>query len=89
MGAAGEGEAVKALVETIVRALVDHPDAVEVTEIEGVQTTTIELKVHEADMGKVIGRNGRMIEAIRTIVRAASTKGGRRANIELVETRGV
>lgn len=77
----------KTLVEAIVRALVDNPDAVEVSEIVGTQSFTLELKVDATDIGKIIGKQGRIIEAIRTIVRAASTKDGMRANIEIVETR--
>ena len=76
----------KALVETIARALVDNPEAVEVNEIVGTQSYTLELKVDPPDIGKIIGKRGRIIEAIRTIVRAASTKEGRRANIEIIET---
>lgn len=75
----------KDLVEAMVKALVDDPDSVEVNEIRGTQSFTLELKVNEDDIGKIIGKKGRIIEAIRTIVRAASTKEGLRANIEIVE----
>jgi len=71
-----------------VKALVDDPDSVEVNEIRGVQSFTLELKVNEEDIGKIIGKKGRIIEAIRTIVRAASTKEGLRANIEIIERSG-
>ena len=78
----------KDLVEAMVKALVDDPDSVEVSEIRGTQSFTLELKVHEDDIGKIIGKKGRIIEAIRTIVRAASTKEGFRANIEIIERSG-
>ncbi|MCI8284012.1 MAG: KH domain-containing protein, partial [Firmicutes bacterium] len=58
------------LVEAIAKSLVDNPEAVEVTEIEGKQSTTIKLKVAPEDMGKVIGKQGRIARALRTVVRA-------------------
>lgn len=64
----------KELVEYIAKALVDNPDAVQVTEIEGEQTSVIELRVAKEDLGKVIGRQGRTARAIRTILGAVSTK---------------
>lgn len=78
----------KDLVEAMVKALVDDPDSVEVNEVRGTQSFTLELKVSEEDIGKIIGKKGRIIEAIRTIVRAASTKEGLRANIEIIERTG-
>ena len=75
----------KELIEYIAKALVDNPDAVEVNEIEGEQTSVIELKVAKEDLGKVIGRQGRTARAMRTILSAASTKLKRRAVLEILE----
>lgn len=75
----------KELVETIAKALVDKPEEVEVTEIEGEQTTVIELKVAKDDLGKVIGKQGRTARAMRTILGAASTKIRKRSVLEIIE----
>lgn len=75
----------KELVTMIARALVDKADEVEVTEIEGEQTTVIELKVAKDDLGKVIGKQGRTARAIRTILGAASTKIRKRSVLEIIE----
>ncbi|NOZ86850.1 MAG: KH domain-containing protein [Deltaproteobacteria bacterium] len=75
----------KELIEFIARALVDTPDMVEVTEIEGEQTSVIELKVAKEDLGKVIGKQGRTARAMRTILSAASTKLRKRAVLEIIE----
>lgn len=75
----------KALVEMIAKALVDKPDEVEVTEIEGEQTTVVELKVAKEDLGKVIGKQGRTARAMRTILGAASTKIRKRSVLEIIE----
>lgn len=75
----------KELVEGIAKALVDNSDAVEVGEIEGEQTTVIELKVDKDDIGKVIGKQGRTARAMRTILGAASTKIGKRTVLEILE----
>lgn len=75
----------KELVTLIARALVDEPDAVEVNEILGEQTSVIELKVAKSDLGKVIGKQGRTAHAIRTILNAASTKLRKRAVLEIIE----
>ncbi len=75
----------KELVEYIAKSLVDNPDAVEVKEIEGEQTSVIELKVAKEDLGKVIGKQGRTARAIRTILSAASTKVKKRAVLEIIE----
>ena len=69
----------------IVQALVDNPEQVQVNEIEGSQTTVLELKVAESDMGKVIGKHGRTANAIRTLLSAASGKAGKRYMLEIVE----
>ena len=75
----------KDLVEYIAKSLVDYPDAVQVKEIEGEQTSVIELKVAKEDLGKVIGKQGRTARAIRTILSAASTKVKKRAVLEIIE----
>ena len=75
----------KVLVEMIAKALVDKPDEVEVTEVEGEQTTVIELKVAKEDRGKVIGKQGRTARALRTILSAASTKIRKRSVLEILE----
>ncbi|HEY8347911.1 MAG TPA: KH domain-containing protein [Symbiobacteriaceae bacterium] len=72
----------KRVAEVLVRDLVDHPEAVQVTAEESPQAVTLEVRVAEADMGRVIGRNGRVAKAIRTIVKAAAVKDGRRVNVE-------
>ncbi len=75
----------KELIEYIAKALVDNPEEVEVNEIEGEQTSVIELKVSKEDLGKVIGRQGRTARAMRTILSAASTKLKKRAVLEILE----
>ncbi len=75
----------KELVEYIAKALVDKPDEVVVNEIEGEQTSVIELKVSKDDLGKVIGKQGRTARAIRTILGAASTKINKRSVLEIIE----
>lgn len=75
----------KQLVELIAKSLVDKPDEVEVTEVEGEQTTVVELKVAKEDLGKVIGKQGRTARAIRTILGAASTKIRKRSILEIIE----
>jgi predicted RNA-binding protein YlqC (UPF0109 family) len=73
------------LVETIAKALVDKPEEVEVNEIEGTQSIIIELKVAEEDMGKVIGKQGRIAKAIRTVVKAAAIKENKRVVVEIIQ----
>ncbi len=75
----------KEMVEYVAQALVDNPDKVEVKEIEGAQTSVLELKVASSDLGKVIGKQGRTAKAIRTILAAASTKQGKRYVLEIIE----
>jgi predicted RNA-binding protein YlqC (UPF0109 family) len=75
----------KELVKFIAQSLVDNPEEVQVTEIEGEQTSVIELKVAKEDLGKVIGKQGRTARAIRTILSAASTKIRKRAVLEIIE----
>ncbi len=75
----------KTLIEVLARALVDLPDQVEVHEIQGEQTTVLELKVAKEDLGKVIGKQGRTARAIRTILNGASTKLRKRSVLEIIE----
>ncbi|MEJ2066415.1 MAG: KH domain-containing protein [Deltaproteobacteria bacterium] len=75
----------KELVEYIAKSLVDNPDAVKVTEIEGEKTSVIELSVAKEDLGKIIGKQGRTARSIRTILSAASTKNNKRAVLEIIE----
>ena len=69
----------------IVQALVDNPEEIQVNEIEGSQTTVLELKVAKSDLGKVIGKQGRTANAIRTLLSAASGKAGKRHMLEIVD----
>ena len=73
------------LVEIIAKALVDNPDEVEVNEIEGTQSVIIELKVADEDMGKIIGKQGRIAKAIRTVVKAAAIKEDKRVVVEIIQ----
>ncbi|RMF85579.1 MAG: KH domain-containing protein [Nitrospinota bacterium] len=75
----------KELVLYIAKALVDHPEQVEVEEVMGEKTTVIELKVAESDLGKVIGRQGKTARALGTILNAAATKAQKRAVLEILE----
>jgi len=75
----------KDLVHNIVQALVDHPDQIEIDEVKGDQTSVIELMVNREDIGKVIGRQGRTAQAIRTILNAASAKSRKRVLLEILE----
>ena len=73
------------LVESIARSLVDSPDDVRVTQIEGEQTTVLELRVAQEDLGKVIGKQGRTARAVRTILGAAGMKLRKRFVLEILE----
>jgi uncharacterized protein len=75
----------KDLIGYIARALVDHPEQVSVSEIEGNQTSVLELKVAKEDLGKVIGKQGRTARAMRTILSAASAKIKKRSVLEIIE----
>ncbi len=71
------------LVEILAKALVDNPDQVNVTQTEGERTVDISLRVAPEDMGKVIGKQGKIAKAIRTVVKAAAAKDGRRVNVDI------
>ena len=73
------------LVEFIAKALVDNPDEVSVNEVEGSQSIIIELRVAPDDMGKIIGKQGRIAKAIRTVVKAAAIKDNKRVVVEIIQ----
>lgn len=73
------------LVKFIAKSLVDNPDEVVVNEVEGSQSIIIELKVAPEDMGKVIGKQGRIAKAIRTVVKAAAIKDNKRVVVEIIQ----
>jgi uncharacterized protein len=75
----------KDLIEFMVKALVDDPSSVNITEIAGDKITLYELRVAKSDIGKVIGKRGRTASSIRTIINAVSTKQGKRAELEIIE----
>ena len=75
----------KELVKVIAMALVDHPDQVVVTEEENEKAIVVELKVAPEDMGKVIGKQGRIAKSIRTVVKAASTKDDKKVVVEIMQ----
>jgi predicted RNA-binding protein YlqC (UPF0109 family) len=75
----------KDLIEFIAKSLVDDPSAVSVTEIEGASAVILELRVASEDMGRVIGRGGKVANAMRTLLRVIAAKQGKRATLEIVE----
>ena len=74
----------KELVEILAKALVDHPEQVEVNEVVDERSNTLQLKVAQDDMGKVIGKQGRIAKAIRTVVKAAAIKEEKRVVVEII-----
>lgn len=75
----------KELLETVAKALVDYPEEVSVNEVEGEKSIILELKVAKDDMGKVIGKQGRIAKAIRTLIKAAAVKENKRASVEILQ----
>ena len=75
----------KDILENIAKALVEHPEQVSVTEIEEGDSVTLELRVAESDMGKVIGKQGKIAKAIRTVVKAAASLENKHASVEIVQ----
>lgn len=73
------------LLKQIFRSLVDHPDEVKLTEVEGERTVIYEIRCNQSDLGKVIGKSGKTIGSIRTLMSTIAAKQGRRAMIEVVE----
>ena len=76
---------IKELVEYMVKCLVDNPDEVNIHEVEGEKSTILELKVKKEDIGKVIGKHGRIARAIRTILNASATKLGKKVVLEILD----
>lgn len=76
----------KEVLEIIAKSLVDYPDEVDVTETENEdETVTLELRVADSDMGKVIGKQGRIAKAIRTVVKAAASRENKKASVEILQ----
>lgn len=75
----------KELIEFIAKSLVDNPDAVTVTEVDGEKATVFELRVGKGDLGKVIGKQGRTARSMRTLLNAAASRSGKRAVLEILE----
>lgn len=73
------------LVEFIAKSLVDRPEEVQVSQVEGEKSLIIELRVADEDMGKIIGKQGRIARAIRTVVKAAATKEGKMVHVEIID----
>ncbi|GAB6170032.1 hypothetical protein JCM1393_24920 [Clostridium carnis] len=77
----------KELVEVIAKSLVDNPNEVHVNEVQGEQSLILELKVAPADMGKVIGKQGRIAKAIRTVIKAAAIKEDKKVVVEIIDVK--
>jgi uncharacterized protein len=75
---------VRELVECLAKSLVDNPEDVNVNVVEGDRNLVLELKVAPEDMGKIIGKQGRIAKAIRTVVKAAAAKEGKKVNVEII-----
>ena len=78
----------KAFVEFVVKALVDHPEEVDIRQVDGERTVVFELRLNQTDIGKVIGKSGRTITAIRSLLTSAAAKNGKRAMLEVIEPEG-
>jgi predicted RNA-binding protein YlqC (UPF0109 family) len=78
----------KAFIEYVVRELVDYPEQVDVREVDGDRVVVFEVRLHPSDVGKVIGKSGRTITAIRTLLTSAAAKHGKRAMLEIIEPEG-
>ena len=74
----------KDILETIIRNLVDNKDAIEIKELEGEQSVVFEVKVAEDDMGKIIGKQGKIASSIRTIMKAAASRESKRVTVEFI-----
>lgn len=75
----------KELLETIVRSLIEHPEQARITEIIGEKTVVLELRCAKGDLGKIIGKGGKTVGSIRTLLNAVASREGRRAILEVVE----
>ena len=78
----------KPFVEYVAKALVDHPEEVDVREVDSERAVVFELRLNQTDIGKVIGKSGRTITAIRTLLTSAAAKQGKRAMLEIIEPEG-
>jgi len=83
--AVGQEADMKDLLEYLAKALVDNPEGVEVTAVEGERSVILQLRVDPDDVGKVIGKKGRIAQAMRTLVKASATKEGRNAIVEIID----
>lgn len=84
-GRTAQGRTMKELIEHIARSLVEYPEELEIREVDGTQVTVFELRAAKTDLGKLIGKHGKTVEAIRTVLQAASAKCGKRAVLEVLE----
>lgn len=75
----------KELLTTLAQALVDKPEEVSVSEVEGERSVILQLRVAPDDVGKVIGKEGRIVQALRTVIKAAAVKDGKRAMVEIID----
>ena len=75
----------QAFLEQVVKGLVDHPDAVNITEVEQERTTVYELRLDPSDVGRVIGRSGRTVNAIRTLLQAGSAQAGKFTRLDIID----
>ena len=75
----------QAFLEQVVKGLVDHPDAVNITEVEQERTTVYEMRLDPSDVGRVIGRSGRTVNAIRTLLQAGSAKAGKFTRLDIID----
>ena len=75
----------QAFLEQVVKGLVDHPDAVNITEVEQERTTVYELRLDPSDVGRVIGRSGKTVNAIRTLLQAGSAKAGKFTRLDIID----
>lgn len=73
------------MLQSIVAAMVDHPEGIRIADVQGEQTVVFELRCHGDDVGKVIGKNGRVIAAVRTVLNAIAAKQGKRVIVEVVQ----
>ena len=75
----------QAFLEQVVKGLVDHPDAVDITQVEQERTTVYELRLHPTDIGRIIGKSGRTVNTIRSLMQAGSAKAGKFTRLEIIE----
>ena len=84
-GTVGQEVEMKDLLEYLAKSLVDNPESVEVTSVEGEKSIILQLRVDPEDVGKVIGKKGRIAQAMRTLIKATATKEGRNAIVEIID----